>query len=92
MSMVDWERWHDLLDIRAQRPLTTPEGMEYERFRAIAAQLDAEQGKAAGVGLDKLCKGHMRVIDSIKRTTAAIERANDGIDGATTRRIQAASV
>lgn len=72
---VDWDRWHDLLDIRAQRALTTSEEQEYEEYARIAAQLDAEEGRAADAALDNLVKEHERVIASIRRLTAAVRAA-----------------
>lgn len=70
----DWDRWHELLDIRAQRALTTSEEYEYEEYARIVAQLDAEEGGAASAALDNLVKEHERVIDSIRRVTASATR------------------
>jgi len=64
---IDWDRWHDLLDIRAERALTTSEEQEYQEYARLAAQLDAEEGRAADAALDKLVKEHERVLDSIRR-------------------------
>lgn len=71
----DWDRWHELLDIRAERTLTTSEEQEYEEYARIAAQLDAEEGRAADAALDNLVKEHERVIASIRRLTAAVRAA-----------------
>lgn len=76
---VDWDRWHELLDIRAQRALTTSEEQEYEEYARIAAQLDAEEGRAADAALDNLVKEHERVLDSIRRLTAAVRAAAEQV-------------
>lgn len=75
MIRLNWDRWHALLDIRAQRALTTSEEQEYEEYARIAAQLDAEEGRAADAALDNLVKEHERVIASIRRLTAAVRAA-----------------
>ena len=67
MSAVKWDRWHELLDIKAERALTTSEEQEYQEYARIAAQLDAEEGRAADTALDNLVKEHERVLDSIRR-------------------------
>jgi len=72
---VDWDRWHELLDIRAQRPLTTSEEKEYQEYARIAARLDAEAGRTADAALDNLVEEHERVLDSIRRLTAAVRAA-----------------
>lgn len=72
---VNWDRWHELLDSRAQRPLTTIEEKEYEEYAQIAAKLDAEEAKTAEVAMDGLVKEHERVLDSIRSLTAAVRAA-----------------
>lgn len=77
MTVVDWDRWHELLDVRDKRELTPNEGLEYRRFANLAKRLDAEAAQAADVALDGLVKEHERVIDSIRRLTNAVEKALD---------------
>ncbi len=72
MTATNWDRWHDLLDIRARRALTTSEQREYQEYARIAQQLDAEEGQAADAAFDDLIKKHERVIASIRRATEAI--------------------
>ncbi len=69
---TNWDRWHELLDIRARRALTTGEQQEYGDYARIAQQLDVEEGRAADAAMDGLAKGHERVIASIRRATAAL--------------------
>ena len=71
---VDWDRWHDLLDIKAKRALTRNEEQEYKQYARIVARLDAEEGRAADAALDNLVEGHKRVIASIRLATAAFHR------------------
>lgn len=78
---INWDRWHDLLDIKDERELTPTEAVEYLQFAKSAKQLDAVHGMAADAALDGLAKGHERVIDSIRRLTAAV-RAGIEQDGA----------
>lgn len=73
---VDWNRWHELLDIRDKRGLTPDEEAEHQRFAHIAAQLDAEEGKAADAALDKLVKEHERRLASLERLTQALIKAS----------------
>jgi GrpB-like predicted nucleotidyltransferase (UPF0157 family) len=73
--VTDWDRWHELLDIRDKRRLTPGEEAEYQRFARITAQLDAEEGRAADAALDNLVKEHERVIASIQRATVALQAA-----------------
>ncbi len=40
MSEPDWDRWHDLLDIRDGRGFTDAEQAEYAAFLPIVAKLD----------------------------------------------------
>ena len=70
----DWDRYHELLDIMAGKGglLSPSEQAEYDRFLPIIAALDVEEGKAADVGLDELCKKHLRTIASIQRLTTAV--------------------
>ena len=72
---VDWDRWHELLDFRDKRALTTSEEQEYEEYARIAAQLDAEEGKAADAALDKLVKEHERRLASLERLVDALGKA-----------------
>ncbi len=72
---VDWDRWHELRDIRDKRGLTPSEEPEYQRFARIVARLDAEAARAADVALGGLVKEHERVIASIRRLTAAVRAA-----------------
>lgn len=72
---VDWDRWHDLLDIKAKRQLTNSEEREYQVFTEIVARLDAEEEEAADAALDHLASEHERVLDSIRRLTAAVRAA-----------------
>jgi hypothetical protein len=42
LTEPDWERWHELLDIRDTRGFTATEADEYAEFLPIVAELDAE--------------------------------------------------
>ncbi len=72
---VDWDRWHELRDIRDERGLTPSEETEYQRFARIVARLDAEAARDADGALDGLVKKHERIIASIRRLTAAVRAA-----------------
>lgn len=70
-----WDRWHELLDLLAERALTTSEEQEYEEYAQLAAHLDAKEGRAADAALDDMVKEHERAIASIRRLTAAVRAA-----------------
>lgn len=72
---VDWDRWHELLDIRDERVLTPAEQEEYERIARIVAQLDEEEARIAAVTLDRLRKQHDSVLDSIRALTDKLKAA-----------------
>lgn len=69
---VDWDRWHELLDIRDKRPLRTSELEEYAKYGRIVRERDIVEGKAADAALGKLAKEHERILASIRRLTAAV--------------------
>ena len=74
-SSVDWDRWHDLLDIREQRALTQQEQAEYDRMAETVARLDAEEAATSNAAVDSLVKRHERVLASIERLTEAVRQA-----------------
>ena len=76
---IDWDRWHDLLDIRNQRPLTSDERAEYDEFAQIVANLDAEEAAVARPAVEALVQGHERVLASIERLTEAVRAAADRV-------------
>ena len=54
MAEPDWERWHDLLDIRDGRGFTDAEQAEYVEFLPIVAKLDAEAARVGDAAIRKL--------------------------------------
>lgn len=74
---VDWDRWHWLLDLRAQRALSASEKQEYEEYVRLARELDVKEGRTADAALGNLVKEHERVIASIRRLTAAVRAKAD---------------
>lgn len=75
MTVVDWDRWHELLDVRAQRALTPSERQEYEEYDRIVARLDGEGGLASDAALDNLVKEHERAIETIRRLRMRLNKA-----------------
>lgn len=71
----DWDRWHDLLDIRARRGLTPDEEAEYQKFLVVVDGLDAEEAVIAEAYLAGCVEKHMRIIASIERLTEAVKKA-----------------
>jgi len=72
---IDWERWHELRDIREERALTRDEETEYEWFARIVSRLDAEEETIAARAVEALVKKHERVIASLERLTEAVKAA-----------------
>lgn len=68
-STIDWDRWHELRDIRDRRMFTPGEWREYWAFLPIVAALDADEVRVADAAMERLVKGHERVIDSMRRAT-----------------------
>ena len=54
MAKPDWDRWHDLLDIRDGRGFTDAEQAEYVGFLPIVAKLDAEEARVGEASFKKL--------------------------------------
>lgn len=69
---VDWDRWHDLLDIRDGRGFSSSEQVEFEALRARVTELDAEERTRGKEAVASLVSDHERVIESIKELTEAI--------------------
>ncbi len=72
---ADWDRWHELLDIRHGRGLSLAEYEEYKAFTQLVRTLDAKEGKVADADLANLCTEHGRIIASIRRLTVAVRDA-----------------
>ena len=72
---IDWDRWHDLLDIRDRDGFTPDEQVEYDRFAQIVAKLDAEDAAIAAPGVAELVEAHERVLASIEELTKAVRSA-----------------
>lgn len=72
---IDWDRWHELRDIREERALTRDEETEYEWFARIVSRLDAEEEAIAARAVEALVKKHERVIASLERLTEAVKAA-----------------
>lgn len=70
-----WDRWHELLELRAQRQLTLHEKAEYDQLAGIVAGLDAEEEAIAAPAVERLAGQHERVLASIDRLTEAVEAA-----------------
>lgn len=74
-TRIDWQRWHDLLDIRDKRKLTPDEEVEYGRMARVVSELDAEEEVAAAESLGSLLQTHEQVLASIERLTKAVQAA-----------------
>lgn len=68
----DWERWHDLLDIRDRRGFTADEELEYHRFKNIVEKMDAEEAARVAPIIEALAQRHERVLASIRELTNAV--------------------
>lgn len=75
LTKQEADRWHELLDIGAERSLSFTEEAEYLEFVEHVKRLDAEEGKVADAALDNLVERHERVIASIRNVTAAVKAA-----------------
>lgn len=76
---ADWDRWHDLLDIRDREGLTPDEQVEYDRFAKVVAKLDAEDAAVSAPAVEALVKKHERVLASIEQLTKAVRAAADRV-------------
>ena len=74
-DLVDWERWHELLDIRGRRDFTASEQGEYQQLAAFVARLDAKEEAVADAAVDALVKKHERFLAWIERLTDAVKVA-----------------
>jgi len=75
--VVDWDRWHELLDLRDSRALTAEEQLEYAQIAEVVSRLDEEEAQLGGGAVDALVRKHERVLDSIERLTQAVNAAAD---------------
>lgn len=69
---ADWDRWHELLDIRDNRGLNAEEQTEYDRLAIIAARLDQQEELATAYAVSSLEDRHQQVIASIERLVEAV--------------------
>ena len=63
---VDWDRWHELLDILAERTFTLNEMEEYNEMREVAEKLDDAEAERCEPIVDALVARHERVIASLE--------------------------
>ena len=70
--MADWDRWHDLLDIRDRGAFTPEEQAEYDHYAELVAKLDAEDGAVSDIAVEALVKKHEHAQDSIRCLTEAV--------------------
>jgi hypothetical protein len=73
-AQPNWDRWHELRDIRYHRRFTDAEQAEYNRFLPIVAKLDAEAAAVSNAAVSKLVARHERALASVERLTAALLR------------------
>nr|AQS33359.1 hypothetical protein [uncultured archaeon]AQS34139.1 hypothetical protein [uncultured archaeon] len=69
----DWDRWHELLDIRSARQLTPSEQIEYGNFEVYVLQRDAEEAAKVQPHLDALMENHMERISKLEKLTILVE-------------------
>lgn len=75
LSKLDWNRWQELLDIIAERSLTTDEQLEYDAFIPTVQQGDDEELMHSRIAMNALNERHNRVLESIQKLTDALARA-----------------
>ncbi len=73
----DWERWHQLLDLREERQLTPDEEIEYQEFSRIVADLDAREASKSRRATRRLLKRHETVLGSIRKLTSTLRKATE---------------
>ena len=71
----DWERWHQLLDLREERQLTPDEEIEYQEFSRIVVDLDARETSKSNRAARRLMKQHERVLAAIRKLTSTLREA-----------------
>jgi len=64
---IDWERYHILLDIGAQREYTGAEQREYQTFLPFVEKLDAEELARSEAATDRLMKRHEETLASLDK-------------------------
>ncbi len=57
---VNWERYHELLDIKMDRGFTKAEWREYKTYLPIVARFDAEEAARCKPIIDGLVRKHER--------------------------------
>ena len=70
-----WNRWHELIDIRAERELTEGETGEYNTYLAVARQLDGRETERCSLYLNALIVRHNEFLFSLDRLTERIENS-----------------
>ena len=61
---VDWDRWHELLDIRDGPGLSPTEQVEYDRILEVVVPLDEEEARLARASLKRLKRKHEAALRS----------------------------
>lgn len=75
---TDWDRWHDLLDIKSERTFHESEQAEYDRITRIVAKADAFEASLSRRTMKSVARPELRVGDT--GSTAKLVTATD-IDG-----------
>lgn len=63
---INWDRWHDLLDIKVYRAFTPNEQAEYNGINTIAQTMDQVEVNRCQPELDRLINYHEQVINELK--------------------------
>ena len=74
-TQINWDRWHNLLDIQARREFTETEQREYNQYVTIVDKLDENEAAQCRPYVKALVKKHNKVISSLRQLTRAVYRA-----------------
>lgn len=70
-----WNRFNELMDIRAERKLTGEETREYDNYLSVAWQLDRREAERCRPYVDKLMARHNEFLFSLDELTKMVENA-----------------
>ena len=74
--LVDWDRWHELLDIRDTRGLNEEESLEYATYQAIVDKLDRAEERSSLPGFEDRSRNQKEVLALIERLTEVIRSSS----------------
>lgn len=73
-TIVDWKRYHALLDIGTQRSYTSAEQKEHDSYLPILAKLDAEESERCKPSTDRLMRKHQENLASLDKLIDGLKK------------------